>query len=206
VIPKQYARLAGLPVIVRTLRLLAGIAAIERVFVALAPGDSWFEAAAGACAATALRCGGDERHDTVRNALSALLASGALNAEDWVLVHDAARCLTPPACIERLIAACLNDAVGGLLALPVDDTLKVAADARSACTLPRSDKWLAQTPQMFCAGALLAALQRTGEAMSDEAGAMEAAGHRPLLVRGDWCNVKLTWPDQFAWAERWLSP
>lgn len=202
--PKQYALLAGQPVIAHTLQLLSSIAAIDCVFVALAPGDDQFDGAVPSFVGHALHCGGPERHDTVRNALTALLERGDLREQDWALVHDAARCLTPPRCIEQLIAACRPDDVGGLLALPVDDTLKAGAQGRSTGTVPRSDKWLAQTPQMFRARPLLAALRQAGANMSDEAAAMEAAGHQPLLVRGDWCNIKLTWPDQFAWAERWL--
>ena len=127
------------------------------------------------------------------------------SGEDWVLVHDAARCLVASAQVNALIDACLPDAVGGLLALKLPDTLKQqaagAGPARVAQTVERSDKWLAQTPQMFRIAALLAALQAAGAAVTDEASAMELAGHSPRLVSGGAQNFKVTYPDDFALAE-----
>jgi 2-C-methyl-D-erythritol 4-phosphate cytidylyltransferase len=144
----------------------------------------------------------------VCNGLDHLLASGAA-PQDWVLVHDAARCLLTPALVDALIDACLPDAVGGLLALPLPDTLKRAQDGRVAATVERADKWLAQTPQMFRIGALRAALAphaASGFAgITDEASAMEAAGQRPLLVRGSAQNVKITYPEDFALAQAVLQ-
>jgi 2-C-methyl-D-erythritol 4-phosphate cytidylyltransferase len=154
-------------------------------------------------------CGGATRAESVFNGLAALQALGAA-VHDWVLVHDAARCLVTPAQVDALIDACLPDAVGGLLALPLADTLKCAdAAGRVAATLDRTGKWLAQTPQMFRLGALQAALAAhadTGFAgITDEASAMEAAGHRPLLVRGSAQNFKVTYPEDFALAEAVLQ-
>ena len=124
-----------------------------------------------------------------------------------MLVHDAARCLVRAQAIDRLIDACLVDAVGGLLALALADTLKQAgAHGRCASTLERTGKWVAQTPQMFRFGLLREALARAGAAVTDEASAVEAMGHAPLLVRGDPDNFKLTWPADFALAERLLAP
>ena len=139
------------------------------------------------------------------NGLSQLLADGA-EPSDWVLVHDAARCLITPAQIDALIDACLPDAVGGLLALPLPDTLKHAGvDGRVDATIDRAGKWLAQTPQMFRVGALrdaYAAHAASGFAgLTDDASAMEAAGHAPLLVPGSAQNFKVTYPEDFALAE-----
>ena len=149
--------------------------------------------------------GGATRADSVFNGLTHLLESGAASADDWVLVHDAARCLISPQQIDALIDACLVDDVGGLLALPLPDTLKLAVDGRSGATIPRSDKWLAQTPQMFRAGVLHAALAahaKSGFAeITDEASAIEAAGLKPLLVPGSAQNFKVTYPEDFALAE-----
>ena len=141
----------------------------------------------------------------MRNGLHALRERGA-GAYDWVLVHDAARCLVTPTQIEALIAACAHHAVGGLLALRVSDTLKTASpDGHVMATLPRADKWLAQTPQMFRIGILLDALERAGDNVTDDAGAIEALGLAPLLVVGSAQNVKLTHAEDFALAEAVLK-
>ena len=124
---------------------------------------------------------------------------------DWVLVHDAARCLVTPALVDRLIDACLDDPVGGLLALPLPDTLKTEEQGRVSRTVDRAHKWLAQTPQMFRLGALHAALDATRAhgfaGVTDEASAMELAGQKPLLVPGSAQNFKVTYPEDFAMAE-----
>ncbi|MFQ6712130.1 2-C-methyl-D-erythritol 4-phosphate cytidylyltransferase, partial [Bordetella pertussis] len=124
----------------------------------------------------------------------------------WILVHDAARPGLPAAALARLIDACLDDAVGGLLALPVADTVK-AGRQRVSRTVDRDGLWLAQTPQMFRAGLLRDALARAraaGLAVTDEASAVEAAGHAPRLVAGALRNFKVTWPDDFELMEKWL--
>ena len=133
----------------------------------------------------------------------------ARSPTDWVLVHDAARCLVRPEAVRRLIDECRDDAVGGLLAMPVADTLKQAdAGDRVGATVPRERMWAAQTPQMFRIGALRDALRagfaRPDLAITDEASAIEAAGLAPRLVRGDFDNIKVTWPEDFALAERLL--
>jgi 2-C-methyl-D-erythritol 4-phosphate cytidylyltransferase/2-C-methyl-D-erythritol 2,4-cyclodiphosphate synthase len=120
-------------------------------------------------------------------------------------VHDAARALVQPEWIDRLIDACLDDAVGGLLALPVADTLKGEEGGRSATTIDRRDKWAAQTPQMFRLNALQDALRRAGDAVTDDASAIEATGARPKLVMGDAANIKITWPEDFARARALLD-
>ena len=193
--PKQYQPLAGRPLVQHTLAALGAVARIDRLLVVVAPGDDTLRQP-GARWQLA-DCGGATRAESVCNGLDHLLASGAA-PQDWVLVHDAARCLLTPALVDALIDACLPDAVGGLLALPLPDTLKRAQDGRVAATVERADKWLAQTPQMFRIGALRAALAphaASGFAgITDEASAMEAAGQRPLLVRGSAQNVKITYP------------
>jgi 2-C-methyl-D-erythritol 4-phosphate cytidylyltransferase len=137
-----------------------------------------------------------------------MLAAG-LDGQDWVLVHDAARCLVSPDSVGRLIEACRNDAVGGLLALPLPDTLKTESAGRVLETVPREHKWLAQTPQMFRLQALyeaLAAVADTGFAgITDEASAMERLGFKPRLVEGSAMNLKVTYPADFAFAEAVLK-
>ena len=134
------------------------------------------------------------------NGLNVLLERGAVPT-DWVLVHDAARCLITPQQIDRLIDACLVDAVGGLLALKLPDTLKREVAGRVAETVERGDKWLAQTPQMFRIGELQRALTAAGDAVTDEASALEFVGKCPLLVEGSAQNFKVTYPQDFALAQ-----
>lgn len=203
--PKQYADLAGRTVVAHTLAALERVHRIGATLVVLAPGDASFEAAVPGFEGYTERVGGATRAASVRAGLAALGRRGA-GRDDWVLVHDAARCLVEPAWIDRLIDACLGDAIGGLLALPLADTLKQAdAGARAQATVDRGGKWLAQTPQMFRLGALADALERAGDAVTDEASAIEAQGQMPLLVPGDADNFKLTWPEDFARAERVLA-
>ena len=202
--PKQYRQLAGKTVVAHTLVALARVPRIARILVVLAANDGEFEARAPGFLGWAEACGGASRADSVAAGLGALARRGVRD-HDWVLVHDAARCLVQPASIERLIDTCLGDVVGGLLALPLPDTLKQAGEGdRVAATLDRRGKWLAQTPQMFRLGLLRLALAQAGAAVTDEASAIEALGHAPLLVRGEPDNFKLTWPADFALAERLL--
>ncbi len=201
--PKQYREVAGRSVVAHTLAALAAVPRLAATLVVLAPEDREFERHAPGAWRVA-RVGGATRAASVANGLAVLAAEGADDA-DWVLVHDAARCLVRPTDIERLIAACEDDAVGGLLALPVADTLKRESGAgRVAATLERRGTWQAQTPQMFRLGLLRAALAAAGDAVTDEAGAIEALGHAPKLVPGALENFKLTWPADFALAERLL--
>jgi 2-C-methyl-D-erythritol 4-phosphate cytidylyltransferase len=201
--PKQYTRVAGRSVVAHTLAALAAVERLVATLVVLAPDDSAFEAHAEGFSGWVARCGGATRASSVAHGLDELRRRGA-QAADWVLVHDAARCLVDPRAIDALIDACLADACGGLLALPLADTLKREREGRVDATLDRAGKWLAQTPQMFRIGALQDALRAAGDAVSDEAGAMEAAGHTPRLVRGSIENFKLTWPGDFDLAERLL--
>ncbi len=210
--PKQYAPLAGRAVVAHTLAALADCPELHATLVVLAPDDTEFERHAPAFRgdrAWVARSGGATRAASVAAGLVALRQHGARD-DDWVLVHDAARCLLRPAWVARLIEACRDDAVGGLLALPLADTLKAAdADGRVEATLPRAGKWLAQTPQMFRLGLLQRALQEAGDAVTDEASAIEAMNVtprlKPRLVAGELENLKVTWPGDFALAARLLE-
>jgi 2-C-methyl-D-erythritol 4-phosphate cytidylyltransferase len=205
--PKQYAALQGQSVVAHTLQALSEVDRLQASLVVLAADDSVFESHAprfNGPRAWVARCGGDTRAQTVTNGLLALRERGAAD-EDWVLVHDAARCLLRPVWVDRLIDACIGDDVGGLLALPLADTLKAADNKRVAGTLDRRDKWLAQTPQMFRLNLLQRALTQAGHDVTDESSAIEALGLRPKLVEGDIENLKLTWPADFALAARLLQ-
>jgi 2-C-methyl-D-erythritol 4-phosphate cytidylyltransferase len=202
--PKQYVALAGSAIIAHTLAALAAVPGLAATLVMLSPDDDQFEAAVpGFDAGWVARRGGATRAHTVANGLDELIARGA-SPQDWVLVHDAARCLLRPEWVAKLIQACRDDAVGGLLALPLADTLKQASHGRVMATVDRSAKWAAQTPQMFRLGLLRQALEAAGEAVTDEAGAIEALGHQPLLVEAALENFKVTWPADFELAERLL--
>lgn len=206
-VAKQYMPVAGKAVVAHTLNALGQIPRLASTRVVLAPNDAAFEqhvALPPGGRISAVRCGGATRAQSVGHGLDALLENGA-REHDWVLVHDAARCLIRPEWVDRLIDACFDDPVGGLLAIPVADTLKAERDGRAAATLERRGTWQAQTPQMFPIGRLRAALQQAGPDVTDEAGAMELCGHRPLLVPGALENFKLTHPADFALAERLLS-
>jgi 2-C-methyl-D-erythritol 4-phosphate cytidylyltransferase len=206
--PKQYAPLAGRSVVAHTLAALAECAELQATLVVLAPDDTEFERQAPGFSGERswlARCGGATRAASVAAGLEALRAKGVRD-DDWVLVHDAARCLIRPDWVARLVQACRDDAVGGLLAMPLADTLKAAdAEGRSEATLPRSHKWLAQTPQMFRLGLLQRALAEAGDAVTDEASAIEALGLKPRLVGGELENLKVTWPGDFALAARLLE-
>ena len=199
--PKQYLDLLGRPLIYHTIAALLASPAIDRVWVVLAPDDAewgrhdWSEL--GPRLET-LRCGGETRADSVRNGLQAAALVAA--EDDWVLVHDAARPCLSLAMIDALFGELADDPVGGILAVPVADTLKRADPAqRVAATEPREGLWQAQTPQMFRYGRLRAALEICS-AVTDEAGAIEALGLRPRLVRGDATNLKVTYPADLALA------
>jgi 2-C-methyl-D-erythritol 4-phosphate cytidylyltransferase len=203
--PKQYLSVAGQAMVLHTLAAFTATPDIENIVVVVAPGDSFFDDLdlnlnLRNVAIKVASCGGSTRAESVLNGLNAVLALGGLPS-DWVLVHDAARCLITPTQITALIDTCEGDEVGGLLALPLPDTLKSGADGRVASTLERADKWLAQTPQMFRIGALQEALRRAGTAVTDESSAMEAMGLSPKLVPGSAQNFKVTYPEDFALAE-----
>ena len=201
--PKQYAAVAGKPMVRHTLEALAQVKRLRQTLVVLSPQDDQFQHHVPGTSAWVAKVGGASRAMTVANGLAHLRERGA-KTDDWVLVHDAARCLVQPQWIDDLIDACLNDAVGGLLALPLADTLKAETAGRVSATIDRARKWAAQTPQMFRIGLLQDALAHAGDAVTDEASAIEALGHAPLLVPCSMENFKITWPADFALAERLL--
>jgi 2-C-methyl-D-erythritol 4-phosphate cytidylyltransferase len=207
--PKQYQPLAGSPMVLHTLRALSQLNEVHTLSVVVHPTD---DRMAGLLSSDTELChvrvwpvGGSTRAQSVCAGLQALISSGA-GGDDWVLVHDAARCLIEPEAVRRLMVACHNDPVGGLLALPLPDTLKQAdAGHRIETTLRRDDKWLAQTPQMFRLQALSQALANAGSAVTDEASAMELQGLKPLLVPGSALNFKVTYPDDLRLAAMVLA-
>lgn len=207
--PKQYRPIAGRPMVAHTIAAFRALGArLAGLMLVVSPGDEAVRVALPDFPQTSERLiaeGGATRAATVLAGLRAWLANGA-SLQDWALVHDAARCLITPAQVEGLIAACEHDDIGGLLAHRLADTLKAAsAEGRVATTLDRSDKWLAQTPQMFRIGMLIDALERVGDGVTDEASAVEALGLAPLLVPGSALNFKLTWTEDFALAEAVLK-
>jgi len=199
---KQYQLLAGRTMLEHAVRSLLSAAEIETVFVVLAPEDAVFRthdwSEFGERLAP-LYCGGPSRRDSVLNGLVA--ASSAVDPEDWILVHDAARPCLGQEELRRLIDALTPDETGGILAVPVADTLKRAdADRRIISTERREHLWQAQTPQMFRHGVLLQALERAA-AVTDEASAVEAMGLRPRLIEGRTANLKVTYAADMEVAE-----
>ena len=200
--PKQYLPLAGRPMLYHSIKCMA-VPPVETVFVVLAPDDTTFaqfDWGEFGGRLEPLYCGGATRRDSVHNGLIAAMA--AVDADDWVLVHDAARPCLPRADLARLIDTLKDDEVGGLLALPAADTVKRATpDARVTATEDRSQLWLAQTPQMFRAGLLAQALHTAHGDVTDEASAVEQMGLKPRLVAGSRLNLKVTYPEDVLIAE-----
>jgi 2-C-methyl-D-erythritol 4-phosphate cytidylyltransferase len=208
--PKQYLPLAGKPMLWHAVSALCA-PPIENVFVVLAPGDALFPGIAWGALGDRIEplyCGGESRRDSVYNGMVAAMA--AVEADDWMLVHDAARPCLPRADLERLIRETGADQIGGVLALPAADTVKrVAKDEggvqRIAGTEDRSQLWLAQTPQMFRCGLLIQALKAARTTVTDEASAIEQMGLRPRMVLGSRDNIKVTFPEDLAIAEAILQ-
>ncbi|WP_310493045.1 2-C-methyl-D-erythritol 4-phosphate cytidylyltransferase [Dechloromonas sp.] len=199
--PKQYLDLLGRPLIFHTLKALTACPDIERVWVVLAPDDPWwprFDWSELGPKLETVRCGGATRAASVSNGLRAAAMVAA--DDDWILVHDAARPCLSAAMLDALFAELADDPVGGILAVPVADTIKRAdAEQRVAATEPRDGLWQAQTPQMFRYGQLEKSLKNE-MAVTDEAGAIEAMGLKPKLVRSDATNLKVTYPADLALA------
>jgi 2-C-methyl-D-erythritol 4-phosphate cytidylyltransferase len=203
--PKQYLPLAGRTVIDWALQPFIDNTRVTGLVVVTAVNDAYFVARTHARLRTAT--GGPERADSVRAGLTALAREAA--DEDWVLVHDAARPCLHPDDLDKLIESLGDDAVGGLLATPLADTLK-QADARSyvRATVPREGLWRALTPQMFRYGLLRTALERASRdkvTVTDEASAVELLGHAPRLVAGRTDNIKITVPEDLIVAEAILK-
>lgn len=219
--PKQYQTVAGRPMLAYTLAAFDACSEFSQTLVVLAPDDHHFDARRFAGLRFAVeRCGGASRQASVYNGLIALARFGARD-DDWVLVHDAARPGITPELIRKLVAELRDDAIGGILALPVADTLKRVApnmpdaplsagpaQTRIARTESRDGLWQAQTPQMFRLGMLREAIERArhdGHDLTDEASAIEWLGHSPKLVQGSLRNFKVTYPEDFALAGAILS-
>lgn len=217
-LPKQYRIVAGRHLLYHTLAAFDACSELTQTLVVLARDDAHFDSRHFSGLRFAVRrCGGESRQESVLNGLNALAEFGA-RADDWVLVHDAARAGIQPELIRLLIRAVRDDPVGGIMALPLADTLKRQAPALDAVAVPsaplimhteaRADLWLAQTPQMFRVGMLREALlraQQEGHILTDEASAFERLGYAPKLVHGSLRNFKVTYPDDFEVIEAMLS-
>ena len=221
-VPKQYMTIGEKSILQHTVEAFLAFPLIRQVYVVVSEDDSYIDSIqtkiqaqiqtqaqthlSGSLFADndrlrVLRCGGASRRDTVRNGLTAIEAE--LHACDWVLVHDAARPGINTVLLQRLIDEVGSHAVGGLLALPVVDTVKRLANG-VVQTISREGMWLAQTPQMFRYRLLCDALDAVSE-VTDESSAIEAAGHVPLLVQGHACNLKVTLPADVVTAQSYLS-
>lgn len=199
--PKQFLPLAGKPMLWHAVRAVC-VPTVETVFVVLAPGDTVFRShdwSAFGERVEPLYCGGETRRDSVYNGLLAAMA--AVEADDWMLVHDAARPCLPRRDLDALMREAGKDDVGGILALPVAETVKKVAEGRIQSTEERAQLWLAQTPQMFRAGLLMQALRKAKGVPTDEAAAVEQLGLKPRVVQGSRENLKVTWPEDIALAE-----
>ena len=207
-VPKQYALLSGTPILRRTIDALNNSVVLETLFVVLAPDDKLYKERVGTVAGVvALHCGGRTRTESVRNGLAKI---GELaEADDWVLVHDAARPCVDVAMLNRLLHELEDEPVGGLLAVPLADTLKRAetgAGLRAAGTEARSGLWCAQTPQMFRYAILQHALKQADPTtVTDEAQAVEALGVKPKMVQGSPANIKITYAEDMPLAEAILA-
>lgn len=204
--PKQYLTLLGRPIIQHTLAVFAANPRINSITLVLSSDDTFWDAANINLntKTQALYCGGATRAATVLNALQAL--QDKVNPDDWILVHDAVRPGLSAAMLTLLLEALETDPVGGLLAIPLTDTLKRAdREQRVMSTEPRDGLWQAQTPQMFRYGLLTQALQQAGNTPTDEAQAVEALGFKPKLVSGELRNLKITYPQDLALVEAMLA-
>lgn len=203
--PKQYLKIGGKPMLRHTFDAFQSSDLIAHTFVVVSPDDPYIDAVAPHHGVTVLRCGGASRMESVRNGLAVL--ANTLSSNDWVLVHDAARPGLTAELIEKLITSTADHPVGGLLALPVVDTVKRCIDGEACGTVPRNGLWLAQTPQMFRYQLLRAALQAAQDpnAITDDASAVEALGLSPKLVEGHPRNLKVTLPEDIRIAEMYLA-
>jgi 2-C-methyl-D-erythritol 4-phosphate cytidylyltransferase len=203
--PKQYLKLGGKPMLRHTLDAFLSSDLVARTFVVVSPEDEYIDSVAPNHGVTVLRCGGATRMESVRNGLAVLAST--LAPTDWVLVHDAARPGLTADLIAKLIDGTGDHEAGGLLALPIVDTVKRGIDGEACGTVPRNGLWLAQTPQMFRYQLLRDALQAATDpnAITDDASAVEALGFSPRLVEGHPRNLKVTLPEDIRIAEMYLA-
>lgn len=194
--PKQYVEIGGKTVLEHTVCIFQNHPSIDMTVVVVSPEDVLADGFQTAFAGVEVwKIGGRTRAETVRNGVEKLLETGLAAETDNILVHDAARCCLPSEALTRLIEQAGNAAEGGILAIPVADTLKRAEGGRISATVERTSLWQAQTPQLFQAGLLHRALAAANlEGITDEASAVEKLGVRPLLIQGDVRNLKLTQP------------
>ncbi len=199
-LPKQYLPLLGRPILHWALEVFLNHSRIDSVILVLSPEDDlWAKNALQHPKLTVLNCGGETRAESVLNGLH---ASEDIASEDWILVHDAARPGLTAGMLNHLLDELADDSVGGLLAIPVADTLKRADNAgRVANTESRENLWRAQTPQMFRYAILKEALIKASDAPTDEAQAVEALGYKPKLVTGQLRNMKVTYAQDLALLE-----
>jgi 2-C-methyl-D-erythritol 4-phosphate cytidylyltransferase len=201
-VPKQYLPLAGKPMMFHSIEALAAVSRVERLFVVLAPLDRhWGEHDWSALPEKieATFCGGAHRAESVLNTLKFLEARIA--KDDWVLVHDSARPCIATELVEQFLDEIGDDSVGGLLAMPLADTLKRAEEhQRVEGTIARTGLWRAQTPQMFRYEMLRRGLEKTPKA-TDESEAVESLGYAPRLAEGENGNIKVTFAEDIQLAE-----
>ena len=208
-IPKQYLTLGDRTVLEHTLDTLLSCQRLAGVILVLSPADQRWAEIAQRYTQQALETvsGGAERSHSVLNGLDHLATQAT--DDDWVLVHDAARPCVRAEDIERLMSTLEGGSEGGLLGVPVADTMKrVDNDLSISGTVDREDLWHAYTPQMFRLGALRTALQQaigSGQTVTDEANAMELAGYRPRMVQGSRDNIKITVPSDLPLAAFYLQ-
>ena len=204
-VPKQYLRLRGESLLQHVIRAFQQSQRIDAIAIVVAANDPEIDLHLGDVAERrplVLRAGGATRRDSVLNGLMALRHPPlALTDQDRLLVHDAARAGIRPAQIDAMIAQLESDPIGGLLALPVVDTVKRVVGGRIAATEDRAQLWLAQTPQLFPAGLLQQALVRHPD-VTDEARAMELEGWHPRVLQGSRGNLKVTVPEDLEWLSR----
>ena len=208
VLPKQYLRLAGKPMIAHTIQVFFNHPRITSIHLALNPADEFWRSLTIA-PASKLKLhytGGESRAATVLNTLKVMDVAHGVANDDWILVHDAARPGLTHQMLDKLLSELEHDPVGGLLALPLADTLKHAdAFNHVAKTIPRAQLWQAQTPQMFRYGLLKQALTAYNGQSTDEAEAVEALGLQPKLVQGELRNLKVTYPQDLVLLEALLN-
>lgn len=206
-VPKQYLEVAGKPVLQHTLERLLSVECLASINVALGIEDAyWPELACAGDPRVRAVPGGRERADSVYSAL--LHLEGRAQSDDWILVHDAARLCLTRADVLKLIVTLREDPVGGILALPVSDTLKTVEDGHILGTPDRNRVWRALTPQMFRYGLLKQALfdaAEQGLKVTDESSAVELAGHQPKIVEGRSDNIKITRPEDIPLAAFYLE-
>ena len=202
-LPKQYVSIAGKTVIEHTIQAFLALETIDHIILIASPGDMFIDRYSELSNKISIfKVGGSTRAISVLNGLNKLKCKD----DDWILVHDAARCCVLPDSIANLLEELGSDNVGGILALPVTDTLKLGVDNIITRTIDRQNMYQAQTPQMFRYAVLLKALSQSDlNKITDEAGAVENMGLKVRLVKGEATNIKLTYPADLVLAEFFLS-